>query len=228
VVGFYGGADHIKLKASSQNVAAGGSSIITATVCDSEGITVTNYDGTITFATTWGVFSASNTVDVDNGVATTVLTSTSPGNAIITITDPAPAVLPFNPSDGLVVGFYEETTLILVDGSVNCTPTCDIITFDVIVIGETGVSIEVDEMKIIWDNSSPSERLYKIVIYDDVEIYNGSAKSGTIIDIIPNEYLSIGEHTIELTFIQDMAGRQIDVMFYPPLTGWYLIRFDVP
>jgi prepilin-type N-terminal cleavage/methylation domain-containing protein len=226
VVGFYSGADHIELKASSQNVVAGGSSIITATVCDFKGITVTNYDGTITFATTLGVFSDSNTVDVENGVATTVLTSTSTGDAIITITDTTPTVLPFNPPDGLVVGFYEETALILVD--VNCTPTCDIITFDVIVIGETGVSIEVDEMKIIWDNSSPSERLYKIVIDDDDEIYNGSAKSGTIIDINPNEYLSIEEHTIELTFIQDMAGRQIDVMFYPPEEGWYLIRFVVP
>jgi hypothetical protein len=93
--------DSIELAASPQNVAVGAISTITATVYDGSKI-VTNYDGTITFATTWGVFSDSNTVDVDNGVATIGLTSTSPGNAIITITDPLPIVLPFNPSDGLL------------------------------------------------------------------------------------------------------------------------------
>ncbi len=102
--------DHIELTASPQSVVASGSSTITATIYDG-GRIVKNYNGNITFRTTLGVFSnSSDTIieEVVNGKATTVLTSSliSPGNAIITITNPDPTVLPFNPSDGLVVEFY--------------------------------------------------------------------------------------------------------------------------
>jgi hypothetical protein len=224
VVGFYVTPDHIELTPISQDVkiGSGNSCTITATVYDNvEGnnIIVTNYAGTITFETTLGYFTDYNLV---NGIATIKLSSDSAG--IATITAYSSDGLDCIPSGGVKVVFYEETALTLLDDTVNCTPTCDIITFGVIV---TGDSIEVDEMKIIWTESDPQERFSKIII-DGVIVYTGgNDKSATIVDI-EDKILIPGEHTIELTFIQDMAGRQIDVMFYPLMTGWYLIRFDVP
>jgi prepilin-type N-terminal cleavage/methylation domain-containing protein len=229
VVGFYATPDHIKLTTSSQDVkiGTGNSCTITATVYDNvEGnnIIVTNYDGTITFDTTLGDFTGINPTTTTNGIATIELSSVSAGTATVTASS----------STGLTPGsveveFYEEITLILVDDSVNCTPTCDIITFGVIVTGGNEDSIEVDEMKIIWTESSSQERFSKIVI-DSVEVYTGgNDKSATIVDILNKTLVPVhGEYSIEFTFAQDMAERHIDVMFYPPGEGWYLIRFDVP
>ena len=156
-----------------------------------------------------------------NGIATIKLSSDSAG--IATITAFSSDGLVCIPSGGVEVDFYEETTLTLVDNSVIYDLTDKTVTFEVKVIGG---SIEVDEMKIIWSESGPQERFSEIVI-DGVIVYTGgSDKSATIVDI-EDKTLLPGEHTIRLTFIQDMAGRQIDVMFYP-IEGWYLIRFDVP
>jgi adhesin/invasin len=225
-VGFYSTPDHIKLTTSHETVKADGvsTSTITATVYDNveeNNIIVTNYAGTITFVTTLGAFTGATTTTTTNGIATIELSSDSEGTATVTATASLSGVTP----GSVEVGFYEEINLTLVDDSVICSPTCDIVTFDVIVAGD---DIEVDEMKIIWSESGSQERLSKIVIgEDEVEVYTGSAKSGTIVDI-SNKTLEPGEHSIELTFIQDMAGRQIDVMFYPLDEGWYLIRFNVP
>jgi len=226
-VGFYTGPSYIGLAFNppDKKVKADGVETITiiATIYDSLGIIVTNYNEKIYFTSVdIGTFSdGSDSIELTpvNGVATEYLSSSIPGNATVTVS-----------SVGLtdvirVVEFYEETTLTLTEEPIQYDSTNKVVTFYVNVAGHI---ITVDEMKVIWENSSPSERLYKIVIDYDEEIYNGSDKSGTIVDIIPNEDLSIGGHTIELTFGQDMAGRQIDVMFYPPITGWYLIRFDVP
>jgi len=223
VVGFYVTPDHIELTPISQDVkiGSGNSCTITATVYDNvEGnnIIVSDYAGTITFEKDLGDFTDYNLV---NGIATIKLSSDSAGIAAITAysSDGLDCI----PSGGVKVVFYEETSLTLLDDTVNCTPTCDIITFGVIV---TGDSIEVDEMKIIWTESGPQERFSKIVI-DGVIVYTGgNDKSATIVDI-EDKTLMPGDHTIEITFIQDMAGRHIDVMFYPT-EGWYLIRFDVP
>jgi len=223
VVGFYLTPDHIELTPISQDVKIGSGNFctITATVYDNvEGnnIIVTNYAGTITFETDLGYFTDYNLV---NGIATIKLSSDSAG--IATITAFSPDGLVCIPSGGVEVDFYEETTLTLVDNSVIYDLTDKTVTFEVKVIGG---SIEVDEMKIIWSESGPQERFSEIVI-DGVIVYTGgSDKSATIVDI-EDKTLLPGEHTIRLTFIQDMAGRQIDVMFYP-IEGWYLIRFDVP
>jgi hypothetical protein len=93
----------------------------------------------------------------------------------------------------------------------------------------TGENIEVDEMKIIWSDSSASQKLFKIAI-GVVEVWSGNKKSGDIIDIF-NTTLLAGESNIsniKITFGQDMAGRHIVVTFYPPVSGWYDIEFDVP
>jgi len=224
-VGFYTDPSYIGLAFNppEMSVKADGVETITiiATIYDNNNIIVTGYNEKISFGTTMGTFSnGSNYIELTpvNGVATAKLSSFTPGDATVTVSS---GILT-NVSQ--ILEFYEETTLTLTEEPIQYDSTNKVVTFYVNVAGDI---ITVDEMKVIWDNSSPSERLYKIVIDYDEEIYNGSDKSGTIVDIIPNEDLSIGEHIIELTFGQDMAERHIDVMFYPP-EGWYLIRFDVP
>ena len=226
VVEFYGISDHIELNASPENVkiGEGNSSTITATVCDLTDIYVPNYVGNIIFTklpSDFGTFYGDNPVYTNNGIATIELFSEVPGTATITASDGT-----ISSNNICEVEFYEETTLTLVGDSVACVPTCDIITFNVEVTGE---NIVVDEMKISWSESSPSQRFSKITI-NDVEVYSGNNKSGTIVDII-NTTLLVGEintSNIKLTFIQDMAGRHIEVIFYPPVSGQYPIEFDVP
>ena len=229
VVGFYGVADRIILTANPDYLKAGEGDIstITATVCDSKLITVTHYTGEIDFVITGvGAFISDNLgVDITNGIATVEIYSEEIGFATIAAY-----------STGLTWGdvlveFYKEPTLTLLVEN-ESSPTYDeinkVVTFDV----EVSVgSIELDQMKVSWLESDPSEKLFKIYIknVEDVsyeEVYNGNIKSGTLVDI--TKTLSIGVNAIKLTFGQDMAERHIDVMFYPPGEGWYLIRFDVP
>jgi len=226
-VGFYTDPSYIGLAFNppDMSVKADGVETITiiATIYDGNNIIVTGYNEIISFGTTMGTFSGGSTyieVTPVNGVATAKLSSSTYGDATVTVSSVGLADV------DKILEFYEEITLTLIEEEpIQYDSTNKMVTFYVNVAGD---KINVDEMKVIWDNSSPSERLSKIVV-DDEELYNGSAKSGAIVDIIDEGYyLSIGDHTIELTFLQDMAERQIDVMFYPPVTGWYLIRFDVP
>ncbi len=227
VVEFYGTEDHIELNASPENVkiGVGNTSTITATVCDLTNIHVPEYAGDITFTTNFGTFSDGSTVYTTNGIAEIELFSEAVGTATITATafDGYDTISSNNICE---VEFYEETTLTLVGDSVVCVPTCDIITFDVEVAGE---NIVVEEMKISWSESTPSQRLSKIAI-DDIEVYNDNTKSGVIVDIIDTTLLvgEINTSNIKLTFIQDMAGKHIEVIFYPPVSGQYPIEFDVP
>jgi hypothetical protein len=207
---------------------AGGSSTITATVCDSNFIHVSDYIGTITFTIVFeGLFPYDISVDTTNGRASTVLSFDDAGTATVIASSWYEGGGINLKSEEIEVDFYVETDLILVEESAYYDSANLIVGFKVDVVGEVGVEIMVEEMKIIWAESGPQERFSKILI-DEVEVYIGSVKSGTVVDIT-NIGLSveIEEYIIELTFIQDMAERQIDVMFYSSL-GWYLIRFDVP
>ena len=206
-VKFYGTADHIKLEANKSMVKAGGTdyATITATVCDIGGSTITNYTGTITFNIIGtGNFSNFNII---NGIATIEISSSAPGTATITVT--SSDSLPNEPTEGVEVIFYEETTLELVpettryeEGSEN-----KIITFDVKVTGE---NIVVDEMKIIW-TSHPNQKLLSNISIDEVEVYSysGNIASGITVDIDDTTLYS-GESnvsTIKLTFAQDMTDK---------------------
>jgi prepilin-type N-terminal cleavage/methylation domain-containing protein len=231
IVRFYTAPTHIGLAFNplEKKVKADGVETITiiATIYDIDDIIVIGYDTKISFLTTKGTFSNSNglnSIELTpvNGVATAKLSSSTTGDATVTVSSGS-----LNVSE--VLNFYEETTLTLVENetSPNYSSTDKEVTFDVEVSVD---SITLDQMKVSWSESDPSERLFKIYIknvgednYE--EVYNGNVKSGTLVDI--TKTLSIGVDTIKLTFGQDMAGRQIDVMFYPS-EGWYLIRFEVP
>ena len=216
VIGFYGGADHIELKASPQNVVTGGSSIITATVCDSNYIHVSDYEGTIIFTIVFEGLSYDSSVDTTNGIAFTVLSFDDEGTAIVTAVDSLNELTVGN----VEVGFYVETDLTLVTDSAYYDSENLIVGFIVNVVGE---NITVDQMKVSWVGSSPSQRFEKIVINGE-EVYIGNDKSDAIIEI--NDItLSPGEYTIKLTFIQDMTEKNITVVFYPYYTGMYEVNF---
>jgi len=219
VVEFYGTKDHIKLNASPDMVKTGigNTSTITATVCDETNIHVPKYSGNITFSTDFGTFNGDNSVYTTNGIATIELFSYVPGTATITASDGT-----ISSNNICKIEFYEKTTLTLVDNSVIYNSTDKTVTFNVKVTGE---NIVLDQVKVSWLESSPSQRLYNINI-DDVEVYSGNVKSDIFVDI--TNTLAVGEHTIKLTFGQDMTGKHIEAIFYPPVSGQYLIEFDVP
>ena len=222
VVEFYGTIDHIELNASSKNVkiGIGNSSTITATVCDSTSVHVPEYTGEIIFTTNLGTFSGGNSVYTNNGIAEIELFSEAVGTATITASDGS-----ISSNNICEVEFYEETTLTLVDNIVIYDSTDKTVTFNVKVAGE---NIKVDEMKVSWVDASASERLSIInmkIPYDtgtEVDVYNGDVKSGISVNIIDKE-LTIGESTIKLTFVKNMTGKSMEVIFYLPIVGSYTI-----
>ena len=197
--------DHIKLTATPQYVEADGSelSTITAVVYDISGNIVTNYPGTITFTKEGvGNISGSDTTTTTNGVATVKLSSDTSGTATVTVS--SSDSLPYEPADGVVVEFYEETTLTLVDNTTQYEDTENkVIAFNVKVTGE---NIVVDAMKIIWTNSHPNQKLSNITIEDE-EVYSKQTASGITVVIIETTLSPEENSTIQLTFIQDMTDK---------------------
>ncbi len=100
-----------------------------------------------------------------------------------------------------------------------------IITFDIKVTGE---SIEIEEMKISWANSGSSERL-EVIDIDVSEVWSSNGiKSGSSA-YINDTLLSPGETNVRLTFKQDMTEKYpIEVIFYPLVSGQYIINLDSP
>ena len=97
--------DHIELIANPQNVAAGGTSIITATVYDVSGKRVSNYSGTITFSTDFGTFSIDPPeVYTTNGMATIDLSYGSAKTVTVVATDSLDSTI----TGSVEVGFYGE------------------------------------------------------------------------------------------------------------------------
>ena len=210
VVGFYGGADHIKLTASRQNVATGDSSTIIATVCDFNGIHVSNYDGEITFAKEGVAFFIDGSYKTtEPGIASIELSSVTEGSAAITAS--SSDGLDCIPSGGVEILFYAETTIILAPEILpTYSPEDFKVTFGVIAIGD---AILVEGMNISW--AIDGDRLKTIVIGLD-EVYSGNSDSGAILDI-DDTTLSDGEtYPVELTFGKVVTAKTFTVTFYTP------------
>ncbi len=219
LVKFYGEADHIALNANPTSVKADGIafSTITATICDKKGSPVMDHEGTVTFTTNLGNFINNATQNFEEGIATVKLSSGVKGIANVTASSGDLSSVP----SSVVIEFYEETTLTLVDGSIKYKDEENkIISFDVKV---TGKNIEVDAMKIVWSNSHENQKIDKIEI-DNTEVWSGNQKSDVEINLT-NFTLSPGERKVTLTFGQGMADKfPIEVIFYPPISEQYLIR----
>lgn len=236
VVIFYGTADHIELDANPEMVKANGTdySTITAIVCDENNNPVlTTYTGNITFEKTdpssVGFFDGDNPVYTTNGKATIKLVSSgigAEGSAFVTVSTSPGLPSPPDPVGGIEVEFYEETTLTLVPGTTLYEGSENkIITFDIKVSGE---NIEIDDMRITWTYPGSSERLEAIGM-DISEVWSSNGIKSGIIAIINDTLLSPGETNVRLTFKQDMTEKYpIEVIFYPPVSGQYIINLDSP
>jgi prepilin-type N-terminal cleavage/methylation domain-containing protein len=207
--------DNIRLTANTQNVQAGGTSTITATVYDGSTIAI-HYIGTITFKTTLGTFSnGSNTIDVEVGIgkAITVLTSDSPGNAIIKITYPAPTELPFTPLGGLVVGFYGGADHVKLTASRQNVATGDISTIIATVCDSNGIHVSDYEGEITFVNAG-------------VGFFYGASSINTINGIATIELSSENEGSATVTasssdgsdVLYCMPSGGIDILFYAETT----------
>ena len=226
VIRFYGDPVRIELTANPIEVYGVETSVITAVIYDNASPANIVTGIPITFTTDKGTFSnglTEITITPADGVATTELSSSGAlgvaniGVSAISISGTF--------TDSATVTFKEGIDLILVDTPIY-NPTNKTVTFNILV---TGKSIDIDEMKVSWVNNSASERLSKITMkipYDaivEVDVYNGNVKSGDPVDIIDKE-LTIGKSTIKLTFIKNMLGKTISVVFYPPIMGSYSIE----
>ena len=225
MIGFYGVPTSIELTADPTEVYGAEASVITAIIYDDADPANIVTGIPITFTTDKGTFSGGYTeitITPADGVATTELSSSGVlGDANIEVSAISVAL-----TDSATVTFYEEINLLLV-GTPTYNPTDKTVTFNVRV---TGKSIDIDEMKVSWVDSSASERLSEIsmkIPHDigvEVDVYNGNVKSGESVDIIDKELPLNGESAIKLTFIKDMLGKTISVVFYPPITGSYSIE----
>jgi hypothetical protein len=224
VIGFYSDPASIELTANPTKIYGAETSVITAVIYDGFGNIVVGES--ITFNTTFGTFSNElNTIKITplDGIAITELSSDVIGDPITATINAFSSTLSAIPIDVIL---HEKVDLFLViDEPISYEPVDKTVAFTIKV---TGKDITVDEMKVSWSDSTPSEKLYKITVDNNEEIFNGNKKSGDNADINPNKDLSIGEYNIKLTFIQDMDGRHIWVTFYPPVSGQYPLECDVP
>jgi hypothetical protein len=224
VIGFYSDPASIELTANPTKIYGAETSVITAVIYDGFGNIVVGES--ITFNTTFGTFSNElNTIKITplDGIAITELSSDVIGDPITATINAFSSTLSAIPIDVIL---HEKIDLFLViDVPISYEPVDKTVAFNIKV---TGKDVTVDEMKVSWSDNTPSEKLYKITVDNNGEIFNGNRKSGDNTDINPNKDLSIGEYTIKLTFGQDMDGRHIEVIFYPPVSGQYPIEFYVP
>jgi len=224
-VSFYGEAVIIKLTASSKNVLIGGNSTITATVYDSKGTIVLNYDDSKIDFYKDGIFFSQNNFNNGEAIITVSSDNFNNGEAIITVSsDSADTVTITASSDGLdclplggvEVNFYEKTTIKLVEDSAIYYPADLKVAFEVVAIGE---NILVEGMGISWEPNTAKERLQKIIIKSEEvyeEVYTGNSLSGANLDIT-DTILSDGvTYLVELTFGKDVPEKIFKVIFYTP------------
>lgn len=225
-VKFYGTADHIQLNANPNMVKADGTdySTITATVCDINGSTVTNYSGSISFYTTLGTFNSSATKEITDGTAIINLSYDEKGTAIVTVSDTLPNEP--DPAEGVTVNFYEETTITLVENTTHYEDIeKKIIYFDIRVLGE---NILLNTIKTVWTNSHPNQKLTSVMI-EDTEVYTGNIVSGVTVDINESTLLPSIDITIKLTFSVSMTDKfPIDVYFNPGPNQYNVTLFTSP
>ena len=226
VIGFYGAPTIIELTANPTEVYGEEASVITAVIYDDDDPANIVTGIPITFTTDKGIFSNGSTeitITPADGVATTELSS----SGVLGVANIGVSAISGALTDSATVTFYEEINLLLVGGTPTYNPTDKAVTFNVRV---TGKSIDIDEMKVSWGDSSASERLSEISMKIphntgvEVDVYNGNVKSGESVDIIDKELPLNEESAIKLTFVKDMLGKTISVVFYPPITGSYSIE----
>ena len=238
---FYESAHHIELSADPYEIEADGheTSIVTATVCDSDGNRVANYGNdpddpkTITLSLTEeskGIFiNGSRTIDLsefDEGVVTTSLSSSEPGTATITALS----------SDGLIDNGFDP--YIVLTGDILSVLTLGEVTnlddyliiFDITV---TGSPIYLNKIEIEWDNSAAP--------LDQIVIKSPSTGPPLTIDTdVPESPCTVmvdkilvndAPSNIGLSFrygVSKMKQKNITVTFTEDDNTTYVVSFKVP
>ena len=171
---FYQTADHIELSADPLSIEADGHdiSIITATVCDASRNRVANYNGSITFTTTEGIFPYSGvegqkTIVIvdgwDEGKVWVELTSEALGTATVTAE---------SNDDGLDSTGYNATVVFTGNIATEISDPFNITNWDdyriSLDINVSGSPLYLKKIKVEWDNSHAFLNDFKI--YDKQEM----------------------------------------------------------
>ena len=228
-VGFYTSATNILLTAVPDHIPVGGgnegTSLLTASIKDSEGTTVYNYVGNVTFTFLSGhdstakfkfVTQSNYSVPVFNGSASVYLLSLgNRGDASLQATSGS---LTLDELTLYIQKVLSEPTIPNVVYDSNGKG----VSFDIEVLG--GVPMQIDDMKVSWSPDN-AEQLLSIE-FDSSVVFSGSVLSGQDIDITDTE-LSAGTSTIYLGFLEGITDKDITVIFYPPASDYHAASYKI-
>ena len=228
-VGFYTSATNILLTAVPDHIPVGGgnegTSLLTASIKDSEGTTVYNYVGNVTFTFLSGhdstakfkfVTQSNYSVPVFNGSASVYLLSLgNRGDASLQATSGS---LTLDELTLYIQKVLSEPTIPNVVYDSNGKG----VSFDIEVLG--GVPMQIDDMKVSWSPDN-AEQLLSIE-FDSSVVFSGSVPSGQDIDITDTE-LSAGTSTIYLSFLEGITDKDITVIFYPSASDYHAASYKI-
>lgn len=242
-VGFYIAADRIKLVANPQRIEVisgnPNACIITATIKDEEGNTVSDYDGKVKFSIVSGdakfALKGSTLVTVVNGEAQIVLRSGSSSGTV-----GVEATSSYKKEDGdqkVIDGYLNIPVGISLDLANNIVfyfnEEISTVSFDIDV---QGADLLLEEMQVSWDDSN-GETLIIIeidpnstgnsVIYPDTST---PISSGELINIEEMITLFEGTSNVKMYFnaeANNMSGKSMEVIFNPN-SGNYPVEFTIP
>jgi len=227
-VGFYSTATHILLTAVPVHIHVGGgnegTSILTASIKDSEGTTVYNYDGDVLFSFLSGynstakfkfVNNPSYSVPVFHGSASVYLLSlNNSGDAVLKAEDDPSVFL--TPDESTL---YIQKTLkepVPPDDYINVTNDNDKkgVSFNIEVLGG---DMQIDKMNISWEPNA-GEHLISVE-FASVEVFSGSISSGNDIEFT-DIFLSEGISNIHLSFVEGITDKEFTITFYPHVSDY--------
>ncbi len=228
-VSFYTSATNILLTAVPDHIPVGGgnegTSLLTASIKDSEGTTVYNYVGNVTFTFLSGhdstakfkfVTQSNYSVPVFNGSASVYLLSlNNSGDALLEATSGS-----LTPDDDLTLYIQKvlsEPTIPNVVYDINNKG----VSFDIEILGG---EMQIDDIEVVWSPNG-GEQLLSIE-FDNVEVFSGSILSGEDIVITPT-VLSEGISTIYLAFLEGILDKDITVIFYPSTSNYHAESYTI-
>jgi len=204
-----------------------GTSILTASIKDSEGTTVYNYDGDVLFSFSNGynstakfkfVNNPSYSVPVFHGSASVYLLSlNNSGDAVLKAEDVPSGFLIPDESTLYIQKVLSEPTMPLVEYDTNGKG----VSFDIEVLGG---DMQINDIEVIW-SADGGEHLISIK-FADYEVFSDNILSGEDIVITPR-VLSEGTSTIYLGFIEGITDKDITVTFYPSASNYHAVSYTI-
>jgi len=238
-VGFYTSADHIFLSADPVQIPVGdgnkGTSILTASIKDSGGITVYNYDGNVLFsfltesedgedggymdtAKFKSVNNINYSIPVFHGSAFVYVASlNNSGDAVLKAEDDPTGFLTLDKLRLYIQKVLSEPII----PNVEYDPDKKGVSFNIEVLGG---EMQIDDIEVVWSPDG-GEQLLSIK-FDNVEVFSGSILSGEDIVITPTVLLE-GISTIYLGFLEGIADKDITVIFYPSVSNYHAESYTI-